>query len=285
MPSRRGVVDVQRPSPLNVHTIQNYLGTRSLGRRIDLHERLESTNCEAVALGQAGVEHGTLVLADAQTAGRGRMARSWFSPSGVNLYGSLVIRITIDAPRLSAWLSWLPLMAALGAAEAIDIVSGVPIAVKWPNDLLINERKVGGILCESGASAGAGPFQVIGIGINLNGIPEDFPDELRHIATTLRHETGAFIDRNRLAAQLLIELESCLEEFLSRGWEFIALAYRRRCTTIGKTVKAVLADGKEYIGVADAIEQDGSLTLVQPSLGTSPPTVRQLRAADIVHLR
>lgn len=213
------------------------------------------------------------------------MARSWFSPSGVNLYGSVVIRITIEAPRLSAWLSWLPLMAALGAAEAIDIVSAVPIAVKWPNDLLINERKVGGILCESGVSEGAGPFQVIGTGINVNGIPEDFPDELRHIATTLRHETGAFIDRNRLVAQLLIELESCLEEFLSRGSEFIAGAYRRRCTTIGKTVKAVLADGKEYIGVADAIEQDGSLTLVQPSVGTSPPTVRQLRAADIVHLR
>ena len=213
------------------------------------------------------------------------MARSWFSPPGVNLYGSLVIRTTIDASRLAAWLSWLPLMAALAAAEGIEIVSGLPIAVKWPNDLLINERKVGGILCESGASAGAGPFQVIGIGINVNGVPEDFPDELRHIVTTIRHETGGFIDRNRLAAQLLIELESCLEEFLSRGSESIALAYRRRCTTIGKTVKAVLADGKEYIGVADAIEQDGSLTLVQPSLGTSPPTVRQLRAADIVHLR
>jgi BirA family biotin operon repressor/biotin-[acetyl-CoA-carboxylase] ligase len=276
---------VQRPSPLNVHAIQSYLGTRSLGRRIELHERLESTNREAVALGQAGVEHGTLVLADAQTAGRGRMARSWFSPPGVNLDGSLVIRTTIDASGLAAWLSWLPLMAALGAAEAIDIVSAVPIAVKWPNDLLINERKVGGILCESGPSAGAGPFQVIGIGINVNGVPEDFPDELRHIATTIRHETGGLIDRNRLATQLLIELESCLEEFLSRGSESIGLAYRRRCTTIGKTVKAVLADGKEYIGVADAIEQDGSLTLVQPSLGTSPPTVRQLRAADIVHLR
>src|SRR4029079_3918814 len=153
MPSRRGVADVQRPSPLNVHTIQSYLGTRSLGRRVELYERLESTNRVAVALGQAGLAHGTLVLADAQTAGRGRMARSWFSPSGVNLYGSLVIRTTIDAPRLAALLSWLPLMAALGAAEAIDIVSTVPIAVKWPNDLLINERKVGGILCESGASA------------------------------------------------------------------------------------------------------------------------------------
>ena len=112
---------VQRPSPLNIHAIQSYLGTRSLGRRIELYERLESTNREAVALGQAGVEHGTLVLADAQTAGRGRMARSWFSPPGVNLYGSLVIRTTIEAPHLAAWLSWLPLMAALGAAEAIDI--------------------------------------------------------------------------------------------------------------------------------------------------------------------
>src|SRR4029079_8440638 len=187
----------QRPSPLNVHTIQSYLGTRSLGRRVELYERLESTNRVAVALGQAGVEHGTLVLADAQTAGRGRMSRSWFSPSGVNLYGSLVIRTTIDAPRLAAWLSWLPLMAALGSAEASDLVSRLPIAVKWPNDLLINERKVGGILCESGASTGAGPFQVIGIGINLNGIPEDFPDELRHIATTLRHETRGFIGRAR----------------------------------------------------------------------------------------
>jgi BirA family biotin operon repressor/biotin-[acetyl-CoA-carboxylase] ligase len=265
---------------------KDYLGTRSLGRRIDLHERLESTNCEAVALGQAGVEHGTLVLADAQTAGRGRMARPWFSPSGVNLYGS---RGHPNHDRCSTSVGLALVVAVDGCLgcrrKAIDIVSAVPVAVKWPNDLLINERKVGGILCESGASAGAGPFQVIGIGINLNGIPEDFPDELRHIATTLRHETGAFIDRNRLAAQLLIELESCLEEFLSRGSEFIALAYRRRCTTIGKTVKAVLADGKEYIGVADAIEQDGSLTLVEPSVGTSPPTVRQLRAADIVHLR
>ena len=92
----------QLPSPLNVHAIQSYLGTRSLGRRIELYERLESTNREAVALGQAGVEHGTLVLADAQTAGRGRMARSWFSPPGVNLYGSLVTE-----PRLKPHI-WRP---------------------------------------------------------------------------------------------------------------------------------------------------------------------------------
>jgi BirA family biotin operon repressor/biotin-[acetyl-CoA-carboxylase] ligase len=278
---------VQRSLPLNVHAIQSHLTTRSLGRRIELHDRLDSTNREAVALGQAGIEHGTLVLADAQTAGRGRMARTWFSPPGVNLYGSLVIRMPIDPQPLGAWLSWLPLMAALGTAEAIQTVGSVRVSVKWPNDLLLSELKVGGILCESGTATRAGSFQVIGIGLNVNGAPDDFPEELRRQATTIRHESGSFIDRNRLIAQVLQELESCLDEFLKRGHERIALAYRQRCTTIGRTVKALLADGQECIGVAQAIDQDGSLTLVQPSMkgGQAAPVVRQLHAADIVHLR
>jgi BirA family transcriptional regulator, biotin operon repressor / biotin---[acetyl-CoA-carboxylase] ligase len=277
---------VQHSSPLDVRVIQSHLATRSVGRRIELHDRLESTNREAVRLGQAGVEHGTLVLADAQTAGRGRMARSWFSPPGVNLYGSVVLRTTLDGQDLAGWLSWLPLIAALSAAEAIEIVGSASVAVKWPNDLLINECKVGGILCESGTSSKAGAFQVIGVGINVNGAQEDFPDALRHFATTIRHETGSAVDRNRLIAQLLIELESRIDEFLSRGSEAIAPAYGRRCATVGKTVKAMLAHGEEYIGVAEAIAKDGSLTLVERSAGTSSkPVIRQLRAADIVHLQ
>jgi BirA family biotin operon repressor/biotin-[acetyl-CoA-carboxylase] ligase len=276
---------VQRSTSLNVDAIRCHLATRALGRRIELYERLESTNRKAVTLGQAGVEHGTLVLADAQTAGRGRMARTWFSPPGVNLYASVVIRPAIDAQHQAAWLSWLPLMAALAAAEAIEIVGAVRIAVKWPNDLLITGRKAGGILCESGTSTGLGSFQAIGLGINVNGTQGDFPKELRDIATSLRQETGNIIDRNRLMAQLLSEMESCLDEFLSRGSQPIALAYRQRCTTIGKTVKAVLADGKEYIGVAENIDQDGSLILVEKPSERSAVTARQLRAADIVHLR
>jgi BirA family biotin operon repressor/biotin-[acetyl-CoA-carboxylase] ligase len=213
------------------------------------------------------------------------MARSWFSPPGLNLYGSLVIRTAIDAQRLAGWLSWLPLMAALGAAEAIELPGTTGVSLKWPNDLMIRERKVGGILCESGSAAGNAPFQVIGIGINVNGALEGFPDELRPLATTIRHETGAFVDRNWFMAQLLIKLESRLEAFLSCGPDSIIAAYRRRCTTLGKTVKAMLPDGTECIGVADAIEQDGSLTLLQRPLGTSSPIARRLRAADVIHLR
>jgi BirA family biotin operon repressor/biotin-[acetyl-CoA-carboxylase] ligase len=126
---------------------------------------------------------------------------------------------------------------------------------------------------------------VIGIGINVNGRPEDFPDDLRQLATTIRHETGNVVDRNRLMAQLLIELESCLDAFLSGGADAVAFAYRRRCATLGKTVKAVLADGTEYVGLAQAIEEDGSLIVLQPPLGSSPARTRQLRAADIMHLR
>lgn len=269
-------------SPLNLQAIEEHLTTKRLGRRIDFHERLDSTNRQAVALAQAGAEHGVLVLADAQTAGRGRMARPWFSPPGLNVYGSLIVRA-----HTHTQLSWLPLVAALATAQAIEIVGAARIAVKWPNDLLVGDRKVGGILCESGTSSGFGPFQVIGIGINVNGAPVDFPPELRETATTLREETGQSIDRNQLIVHLMQKVESCLEEFLADGAERLASAYRQRCATIGKTVKAMLADGNECLGVAEGIGHDGSLTLRDlPQQGGAPASAtRQLRAADITHLR
>ena len=275
------------PSPLAVPIIHSHLTTDSFGRQIHLHERLESTNREAMALAQAGADHGTLVLADAQTAGKGRMGRSWFSPPGLNIYASVIIRIPTEASRMAAWLSWLPLAAALGVAEAAEAVAAVRVAVKWPNDLIIGERKLAGILCESGTSPGSGSFQVVGIGLNVNGKREDFPDELRNTGTSLREETGAFVDRNRLVAQLLVALAARVEDLSSMGSEATAVAYRRRCATIGKTVKAVLADGNEYIGIAEAIGDDGSLRLVHasPSGTNQGRVIRQLRAADIVHVR
>lgn len=278
---------MQPSPPLSLDAIQSSLATASLGRRIELRDQIGSTNREAVSLAQAGVEHGTVVLADSQSEGRGRLSRVWFSPPGVNLYCSIVIRKVLPADRLSEWLSWLPLTAALAAAEAIETVAATSVVVKWPNDLFIAERKVGGILCESGTSTGSGPFQVIGIGVNVNGERDDFPQELRETATSICHETGRVVDRNRLLAQVLHELEDCLDEYAHRGSDRIALAYRRRCITIGKTVKVMLADGEEFVGLAKTIDHDGSLTVI------SSPTVqegrssdiRQLRAADIVHLR
>jgi BirA family transcriptional regulator, biotin operon repressor / biotin---[acetyl-CoA-carboxylase] ligase len=278
---------VQPSPPLNIQAIQSTLATKSLGHRIELHTQVGSTNREAVALAQAGVEHGTIVLADAQTEGRGRLSRSWFSPPGINLYCSIILRQAIDSVRLSEWLSWLPLITALAAAEAIEAVASGHVVVKWPNDLLMAERKVGGILCESGTSRQSEPYQVIGIGLNVNGALTDFPPDIRDIATTLLYETGCSVDRNRLLSRLLCEIEACVEEFGTRGSERVALAYQRRCATVGKVIKAMLTEGKEFVGLAESIGRDGSLRVVQrpiPNDGHAPEIIH-LRAADIIHMR
>ncbi|HSL03284.1 MAG TPA: biotin--[acetyl-CoA-carboxylase] ligase [Nitrospiraceae bacterium] len=277
-----------RPSPpLTRDTIYSTLATTWLGHRIELFDSLPSTNREAVHLAQAEVEHGTVVIADSQTTGRGRLSRTWFSPPGANLYCSIILRTTRPPERLTEWLSWLPLISALAAAEAIEQVSSVHVSVKWPNDLLISERKVGGILCESGTGTGSDLFQIIGIGINVNSDHDDWPADLRGSATSIWQERKIVVDRNRLLAQLLLELEQCLDELANHGTSRLALAYHQRCSTIGLRVQATLANGGVIVGLAEGIGQDGSLCLqpqsAQPGSGT--PEVVHLRVADIIHVR
>jgi len=240
-----------------------------------------------VQLAQAEVEHGTVVAADSQTAGRGRLSRTWFSPSGTNLYCSVILRTARPPERLTEWLSWLPLITALAAAEAIEQVSSIHVSVKWPNDLLISERKVGGILCESGTGTRSGPFQIIGIGINVNGDHDDWPTDLRDSATSIWQERKVVVDRNRLLAQLLLELEQCLDELALHGMNRLASAYHQRCSTIGHTVRATLGNGDIVVGLAEEIGQDGSLH-VRPQTtqsGSGSPEVIHLRVADIIHVK
>ncbi len=278
---------MQPSPPLTRHTIHSTLSTTWLGRRIELFDSLPSTNREAVQLAQAEVEHGTVIVADSQTAGRGRLSRTWFSPANTNLYCSVILRTVRPPERLTEWLSWLPLVTALAAAEAIEQVSSIHVTVKWPNDLLISERKVGGILCESGTGMRSSPFQIIGIGINVNGDHDDWPADLRDSATSIWQERKIVVDRNRLLAQLLLELEQCLDELTLHGMTQLASAYHQRCSTIGHPVRATLGNGDIVVGLAEGIGQDGSLRVrpqaTQPGSGT--PEVINLRVADIIHLR
>ena len=278
---------MQPSPPLTRNTIHSTLSTTWLGRRIELFDCLPSTNREAAQLAQAEVEHGTVVVADRQTAGRGRLSRTWFSPPSANLYCSIILRLMRPPERLTEWLSWLPLISALAAAEAIEQVSSVPVSVKWPNDLLISERKVGGILCESGTGSQSNPFQIIGIGINVNVDHDDWPVDLLDSATSIWQERKVVVDRNRLLAQLLLQLEQCLDELVIHGTNRIALAYNQRCSTIGHAVQATLASGDVVVGLAEGIGQDGSLHVrpqaTQPGSGT--PEVVHLRVADIIHMR
>jgi len=233
------------------------------------------------------VEHGTVVAADSQTAGRGRLSRTWFSPPGANLYCSIILRAARPPEHLTEWLSWLPLISALAAAEAIEQVSSIHVSVKWPNDLLISERKVGGILCESGTGIRSDSFQIIGIGININMDHDDWPVELRDSATSIWQERKIVVDRNRLLAQVLLELEQCLDELVVHGTNRIAMAYHQRCSTIGHTVQATLGNGDIVVGLAEGIGLDGSLRvrLQATQSGSGTPEVVHLRVADIIHVR
>lgn len=278
---------MQPSPPLTRETIHSTLSTTWLGRRIELFDSLSSTNREAAQLAQADVEHGTVVAADGQTAGRGRLSRTWFSPPGANLYCSIILRAARPPERLTEWLSWLPLVSALATAEAIEQVSSIHVSVKWPNDLLISERKVGGILCESGTGIRSDPFQIIGIGINVNVDHDDWPTELRDSATSIWQERKLVVDRNRLLAQVLLELEECLDELVVHGTNRIAMAYHQRCSTIGHTVRATLGNGEIVVGLAEGISQDGSLRVrpQAPQPGSGTPEVVHLRVADIIHVR
>ena len=272
-------------TPLNVDDIHRALTTTSLGRSLYLHQELLSTNKEAMALAQSGAPHGTVVLAESQSAGRGRQGRIWFSPPRVNLYCSVLVRGCGTNLQLSEWLSWVPLVSALAVAESVLQATSIPLALKWPNDLLLGTRKVGGILCESLLTTSPDPAIVIGIGLNVNVPQTSLPDELQSIAISLSEVAQAPIDRNLLMAQLLLELEQCLDELRSHGTGQLRQAYGTRCVTLGRPVRAIFPHGREVTGTAESLSGDGALQLRPFSQSERPAPLMEIRAADIVHLR
>jgi BirA family biotin operon repressor/biotin-[acetyl-CoA-carboxylase] ligase len=273
--------------PLTLDDIRSTLATTSLGQRLYLHHRVASTNSEASSLAHAGAAHGTVVVAESQSAGRGRRTRTWHSPAGTNLYCSVIVRGKGRTGRSAEWLSWIPLASALATAEAVHSVASVPLALKWPNDLLHHERKVGGILCESAHASADAPVVIIGIGLNVNLPHASFPEELRSTATSLYEISRRSIDRNRLLAQLLYELEQGLDELTSHGPDRLRQAYIARCQTLGRRVRVLLGAKEELLGTAESISPDGALRVRPlPTAPTAPPPpLVDIHAADVVHLR
>jgi BirA family biotin operon repressor/biotin-[acetyl-CoA-carboxylase] ligase len=184
-------------------------------------------------------------------------------------------------------LSWVPLISALAVAEAVQHTAAVSLTLKWPNDLLHHERKVGGILCESSHVSADAPIVIIGIGLNVNLPQESFPEELRHTATSLFEISGQVLDRNRLIAQLLAELEQGLDELNSHGPDRLRQAYVSRCCTLGRHVRLILGKDQELRGKAESISAEGALQ-VRPFPASSASRITPLvdiHAADVIHLR
>ena len=274
-------------APLSLDSIRSTLGTTSLGHGLYLHQDLPLTNREALSLAQNGARHGTVVIAESQSGGYGRHGRTWFSPPGLNIYCSVIVRGTGENLSLSKWLSWVPLASALAVAEATQQMTAVSLSLKWPNDLLLHERKVGGILCESSLAITNDPVVVIGIGLNVNVPLVSFPEELRSIAASLMEASRRPIDRNRFIAQLLLELEHCLGELRARGVVRLRQAYTARCATLGRHVRVLFTNEKPIVGIAETISADGALQVrpLSPHPRSQLIPLVDVRAADIIHLR
>ena len=274
-------------TPLSLDSIRSTLATTSLGHALYLHQDLSSTNREALSLAQNGARDGTVVIAESQSGGYGRHGRTWFSPPGQNIYCSVIVRGMGENLSLSQWLSWVPLASALAVTEATQQTMAVSLSLKWPNDLLLHERKVGGILCESSFATTNDPVVVIGIGLNVNVPLMSFPEELRPIAASLLEASRRPIDRNRLIAQLLLELEHCLGELRTHGVVRLRQAYTTRCATLGRQVRVLFTNEQPIVGIAEALSADGALQVrpLSPHPRSQPMALVDVRAADVIHLR
>jgi BirA family biotin operon repressor/biotin-[acetyl-CoA-carboxylase] ligase len=267
--------------PLSLAEIQPLLRTRMLGRVLHYHETVDSTNRIALALAAEKAPDGTVVVAETQSAGRGRLGRVWHSPPHVNLYCSIVLRPCTATTDRAAWLCWLPLVAGLAVIHSVHRTTGLMPSLKWPNDVFVNSRKVAGILCES--HLGRTPLDqvVIGIGINVNAGNEDFPPDIAVHATSLACELGQPCSRPRLLAALLNELEERVNALAAGVTPSIVEEYSTRCSTLNRKIQVALASGEVLTGIAEAITEQGALVLARPQVHRS--TV--LYAGDVVHVR
>ena len=217
-------------------------------------ETIDSTNTYLKQLAEADAEGGTAVIAHSQTGGRGRLGRSFHSPAGSGIYLSYLLRPNCKPEGLMH----LTCAVAVAMCDAVEKATGLRPGIKWTNDLVWQKRKLGGILTELGFENGLVSYAVVGIGINCTQTEEDFPRELRSIATSLSAVSGKAVDMAALEEQMLAALQT-MAESLDRK-EDILRRYRSDCVTLGQQVCVVRADEVTY-GTALDVDGDGALVV------------------------
>ncbi len=239
---------------LDLRSVEGRLTTNFVGRRILYLTSAASTQDVARAEAEGGAPEGTAVLAEEQSAGRGRLGRSWASPPGTNLYLTLVMR-----PPL-ARLRTLSIVAPLAVAQAVEETAGLAPRIKWPNDVLVAGRKLAGVLIESELSGQSPRYSLVGIGLNVNLDTDEVP-EIAGIATSLRRELGHDVSREAVLAALLNRFEALYEE-VARG-PAVHAAWRSRLETLGRQVRVTFGEQVEE-GLAEDVDGEGSLVLRRP---------------------
>jgi BirA family biotin operon repressor/biotin-[acetyl-CoA-carboxylase] ligase len=297
-------LDLSRP-PLREAALRQALtdGPDPAWRRLDVVAETGSTNADLAERARAGEPEGAVLVADHQSAGRGRRDRTWIAPPRAGLAVSVLLRPSEHAVPQDRW-SWLTLLAGVAVTDALIRVCGLPATLKWPNDVLVpvpgsaELGKVAGLLAEvvrtddaASQSSGATGFAiVVGLGINVTQSIEELPVPT---ATSLKLAGSAITDRDTVLRAVLRALADRYQDFTAaaatstdpRPWSSgLAAVYRERCSTIGRLVQAHLPDGTTLDGLADGVDDEGRL-LVREQPDRPDGRVHALSAGDVVHIR
>jgi BirA family transcriptional regulator, biotin operon repressor / biotin---[acetyl-CoA-carboxylase] ligase len=248
---------VDEPDVLLADDLLARLGkTKVIGRDIRVFEQTTSTNDVIEKLARDGVKEGVVVFAESQTKGRGRLGRKWISPGRKGLWFSVLLRPDLRPQETTQ----LTVASAIALLRALEAETGLPVEIKWPNDLLIRGKKVAGILTELSAEPDRVRHVILGIGVDVNLGAGEFPPELRKLATSLKIESGRMISRAELATAIMRELDSDYARICGGGFAKVADEWEAHCRTIGRGVTIQMGE-RRIRGRAESLDDDGALLL------------------------
>jgi BirA family transcriptional regulator, biotin operon repressor / biotin---[acetyl-CoA-carboxylase] ligase len=230
--------------------------TKVIGRDVHVFQETTSTNDVIEKLARDGVKEGAVVFAESQTRGRGRLGRKWLSLPRKGLWFSVLLRPDLRPQETTQ----LTVASATSLRRAIHSHTGLKVEIKWPNDIVIRGKKVAGILTELNAELDRVKYVILGIGVDVNLNPGDFPSELRKLATSLKAELGKPLSRAELAVTILRELDADYERVCSGHFPAVADEWEEHCTTIGRNVMIRMGE-RQIRGRAESLDEDGALLL------------------------
>ncbi|MEH7491045.1 biotin--[acetyl-CoA-carboxylase] ligase [Neobacillus niacini] len=254
---RKGYRIVKTPEKITADELRLGLKTNFIGKNVHYEDSVESTQKIAHRLAYENAPEGTIIIAEEQVSGRGRMDRKWHSPKYTGIWMSIILRPNIPLPKAPQ----LTLLAAVAIVQAIEDLTDLLPEIKWPNDILIRGKKVTGILTELEAEADRINSIIIGIGMNVNQTKEDFPCELQEIATSLFLEKGEKVSRSDLIKGIFMNLEKLYLLYLEEGFLPIKLLWEGYAISIGRKITARTLSNS-IIGTAQGITDDGVLIMV-----------------------
>ncbi|MGO4544929.1 biotin--[acetyl-CoA-carboxylase] ligase [Paenibacillus sp. 2TAB23] len=244
------------PEQLSVEGLTSRLEAKTFGKTLHWFDTVESTQNLARAAAEEGAEEGTLFIAEQQVSGRGRMGRGWVSPRGKGVWMSMVLRPSVPihfAPQLT-------LLTAVALCRSLKRLTSLPIGIKWPNDLLIDGKKISGILLESAAEDERLRYVIAGIGISVNLEQLDYPSELLDKATSLRISSGTKWDREAVIADFLKEWEQLYYLYQEQGFGLIITLWEALSVSLGKSVRLITPQG-DIVGVPVGLDDSGAIRI------------------------